>query len=227
MSKNDIPPSPQKSDYVHDPVYQAQLEANAQPMFDEQDPYALFAQWLAEARQAEPNDPNAMSLASVDQDGVPDVRMVLLKSYDDRGFVFYSHEKSAKGIQLKHNPHAALNFHWKSLRRQVRIRGSVTMISKAEVGAYFSSRARSSQIGAWASRQSQTLESRETFETLMDKMKAKFKGVAIPLPPGWKGWRVQPQQIEFWRDKPFRLHDRLLFSREDLTSEWTKERLYP
>jgi pyridoxamine 5'-phosphate oxidase len=153
--------------------------------------------------------------------------MVLLKSYAVRGFVFYSHGKSAKGVQLTHNPSAALNFHWKSLRRQVRVRCSDSVLNKAEVGTYFSSRARSSQIGAWASRQSQLMESREKFETLMDKMKAKFKGIAIPLPPGWKGWRVQPLHIEFWRDRPYRLHDRLQYSYDEQTKCWTKGRLYP
>ena len=227
MSKSDIPASPSHKDYTDNPVYAAQLKANAAPIFDLDNPYDLFSAWLAEAKAGEPNDANAMSLATVDKGGLPDVRMVLLKGVDERGFIFYSHSKSAKGLQLADCPKAALNFHWKSLRRQVRIRGSVEKVTKAEVSAYFATRARDSRIGAWASQQSSPMENRAEFESVLDKIKSKFKGVTVPLPPGWAGWRVQPTQIEFWRDRPFRLHDRLQFTRKSLSEEWTKSRLYP
>lgn len=203
------------------------MKANQSPMFDREDPVALFAEWLEEAKLKEENDPNAMALATVDEGGLPDVRMVLLKGVDERGFVFYSHKNSAKGLQLRANNKAALNFHWKSLRRQVRIRGEVTMVSKAELGSYFASRARDSQIGAWASKQSKPMKNRGVFEKAMDELKSKFEGASVPLPPGWKGWRVAPTQIEFWRDKPFRLHDRLVFDREQVTDAWNTHRLYP
>ena len=196
-------------------------------MFERNDPIALFSEWLEEAKLKEENDPNAMALATVDESGLPDVRMVLLKGLDERGFVFYSHKNSAKGLQLRANNKAALNFHWKSLRRQVRIRGEVTMASKAEIGSYFSTRARDSQIGAWASKQSKPMKNRGVFEKTMDELKTKFEGASVPLPPGWKGWRVEPTQIEFWRDKPFRLHDRLVFEREQATDAWKTKRLYP
>lgn len=214
-----------------DKIYAAQVKANAKPMFRADDPYVLFAAWMEEAKAGEPNDPNAMSIATVDENGMPDVRMVLLKSVDERGFVFYSHAGSAKGGQLKHNPKAALNFHWKSLRRCVRVRGSVEPLTKIEVGKYFASRPRESQLGAWASQQSETMNTRNLFEKAIEAAKDKFSGTAVPLPPGWKGWRVLPEQIEFWRDRPFRLHDRLLFER-DVNSkanskEWTKRILYP
>ena len=227
MKKTTLPPTPTAMHYTKDEVYKAQAKANKKPLFNASDPYAVFGEWMEEARAGEPNDANAMSVATVDESGLPDVRMVLLKGVDERGFVFYSHAGSAKGRQLKGNAKAALNFHWKSLRRQVRVRGLVEPVTKAEISDYFSTRARDSQIGAWASEQSQTLESREKFEGIMDKLKAKFEGASVPLPPGWKGWRVQPLQIEFWRDKPFRLHDRLLFSRENVGDEWNKRRLYP
>ena len=222
-----IPNSPSKDDYTKDPAYVAQVKGNAAPIFDKNNPLTLFDTWLAEAKKSEPNDANAMSLATVDKDGLPDVRMVLLKGMDARGFVFYSHAKSAKGLQLSDCPKAAINFHWKSLRRQVRIRGTVEQVTKAEVGAYFATRARDSRIGAWASKQSSSMENEAEFETMLDKITKKFKGVSVPLPPGWCGWRVQPLQIEFWRDKPFRLHDRLLFSRNSVDEAWAKSRLYP
>ena len=210
-----------------DEVYAAQVKANAKPMFRADDPYVLFNAWMEEAKAGEPNDPNAMAIATVDANGLPDVRMVLLKGVDPRGFVFYSHAGSAKGGQLKHNPKAALNFHWKSLRRQVRVRGSVEPLTKLEVGKYFSSRPRASQLGAWASQQSNTMNTRNVFEKAIEAAKDKFSGAAVPLPPGWKGWRVLPEQIEFWRDRPFRLHDRLLFEQDANSKEWTKRILYP
>ncbi len=211
--------------------YEEQVAANTKPpkekMFRADDPYVLFGAWMEEAKAGEPNDPNAMSIATVDENGLPDVRMVLLKGVDERGFVFYSHAGSAKGKQLAHNPKAALNFHWKSLRRQIRVRGTVEPLSKLEVGEYFASRPRESQLGAWASQQSKTMETRGIFEKAIEAAKDKFSGMSVPLPPGWRGWRVRPEQIEFWRDRPFRLHDRLLFEWDAKSKTWTKRRLYP
>lgn len=189
------------------------------------EPFALFAEWLGEATRSEPNDPNAMALATVDADGLPDVRMVLLKGFDTAGFVFYSHIASAKGRELAANPKAALLFHWKSLRRQVRVRGPVTPVSDAEADAYFASRPKQSQLGAWASKQSQPLESRMAFEKAIALTAAKYALGEVPRPPGWSGWRITPQAIEFWHDRPFRLHDRILFTRDG--DDWRKTRLYP
>jgi len=199
------------------------------------EPFALFAAWFAEAQVSEPNDPNAMALATVDSDGLPDVRMVLLKGYDADGFVFYSHTASQKGQELAANPKAALLFHWKSLRRQVRIRGAVTRVSEAEADEYFASRPKQSQLGAWASKQSQPLESRFAFEQSIAREAAKHLIGQVPRPPGWGGWRITPQRIEFWHDRPFRLHDRIEFRREMAGAtqssapahSWTKVRLYP
>lgn len=221
-----IPDSPDTSDYTKDDLYQNQLKANLAPI-SEDGPLDLFSKWLAEAKEKEINDPNAMALATVDEDGLPDIRMVLLKGLDARGFVFYSHKSSAKGRQLAVNPKAALNFHWKSLRRQVRIRGHVQEVSRLEVQSYFATRARDSRIGAWASAQSSPMQDKGAFERAIDRFKRKFEGKGVPLPPGWTGWRVVPQSIEFWRDRPFRLHDRVLFARESDDSPWTKSRLYP
>jgi pyridoxamine 5'-phosphate oxidase len=175
-----------------------------------------------------------MALATVDADGLPDVRMVLMKGFDADGFVFYSHIASQKGQELAANPRAALLFHWKSLRRQVRIRGPVTQVTEAEADEYFASRPKQSQIGAWASKQSQPLESRFAFEQAIAKEAAKHLIGAVPRPAGWTGWRITPQRIEFWHDQPFRLHDRIEF-RRDLTvapsatphDSWSKVRLYP
>ena len=191
------------------------------------EPFALFEAWLNEAIKSEPNDPNAMALATVDQDGLPDVRMVLMKGFDAEGFVFYSHIASAKGRELAANPKAALLFHWKSLRRQVRIRGPVSAVTQAEADAYFATRPKQAQIGAWASKQSQPLESRFAFEQAIAKVAAKYMVGEVPRPPGWSGWRIAPLQFEFWHDRPFRLHDRLEFRREALQLPWTKTRLYP
>ncbi len=188
-------------------------------------PFGLFAEWLAEAEAGEPNDPNAMALATVDADGLPDVRMVLMKGYDTDGFVFYSHIASQKGRELAANPKAALLFHWKSLRRQVRIRGPVTPVSDAEADAYFATRPKQAQIGAWASKQSQPLESRFAFEQAIAKVAAKHIIGDVPRPSGWSGWRITPMHIEFWHDRPFRLHDRLRFDRAG--ENWTKTRLWP
>ena len=195
------------------------------------EPFTLFAEWFAEAQASEPNDPNAMALATVDADGLPDVRMVLMKGYDENGFVFYSHTASQKGRELAANPKAAILFHWKSLRRQVRIRGAVTPVTAAEADAYFASRPKQAQIGAWASKQSQPLESRFAFEQAIAVEGAKHLLGEVPRPPGWSGWRITPERIEFWHDRPFRLHDHIEFRRDvrgaTPSDSWDKVRLYP
>ena len=191
------------------------------------EPIELFRAWFAEAKTREPNDPDAMALATVDASGLPDVRMVLLKGVDTRGFVFYTNLESAKGEELASNPKAALCLHWKSLERQVRIRGPVVAVSAEEADAYFASRPKDSQIGAWASRQSRPLEGRFALEKEVARFAAKYALASVPRPPHWSGFRVQPLQIEFWRARPFRLHERLRYSRETLNSPWVTERLFP
>jgi pyridoxamine 5'-phosphate oxidase len=191
------------------------------------DPFQLFAEWLADAGKSEPNDPNGMALATVDEEGMPNVRMVLLKDADERGFVFYTNYESQKGQEILGTRKAALCFHWKSLRRQVRVRGLVEQVSAAEADAYFASRAKQSQIGAWASQQSRPLEGRFALETAVAMYGAKYALGAVPRPPQWSGFRVRPLSIEFWHDRPFRLHDRVVFRRPDADSGWTKTRLYP
>lgn len=190
-------------------------------------PFKLFGEWLTEAEKSEINDPNAMSVASVDETGLPDVRMVLLKEYDEQGFVFYTNFESAKGRELLGQKKAALNFHWKSLRRQVRIRGSVETVSDQQADAYFASRPRDSQIGAWASEQSRPLDSRFAFEKRIAKYAAKYAIGKVPRPPYWSGFRIVPISIEFWHDRPFRLHDRIVFTRNAPGEDWQKTRLYP
>ncbi len=189
------------------------------------EPFQLFSAWLEEASASEPRDPTAMALATVDANGLPNVRMVLLKGLDARGFVFYTNLNSKKGQELAANPKAALVFHWKSLNRQVRVRGPVEPVSDAEADAYFATRPRGAQIGAWASRQSAPLESRFALEKAVALHTAKFGLGAIPRPEHWSGFRILPETIEFWADRPFRLHDRIVFQRTGET--WTKTRLYP
>ena len=219
--KDLIPPSPSDDDY-------AKLEPGVvEDLHAPDEPFALFTAWFAEAKAREPNDPNGMAVATVDSQGLPDVRMVLLKDFDAAGFVFFTNLDSAKGRELAANPKAALLFHWKSLRRQVRIRGTVSPVSDAEADAYFATRARSSQIGAWASAQSRPLESRHALEKAIAEYGLKFGLRGVPRPPHWSGYRVAPLQIEFWRDRPFRLHERILYQRAEPGGAWTSSRLYP
>jgi len=193
----------------------------------EEQPFDLFERWMKEAEAREVNDANAMALATVDEHGMPNVRMVLLKGQDGRGFVFYTNLESAKGRELAAQPRAALNFHWKSLRRQVRVRGLIEAVSDAEADAYYKSRARGSRIGAWASQQSRPLESRFALEKAVAKYAAQFGVGAIPRPQWWSGFRLLPLEMEFWHDRPFRLHDRVAFRRARVEDAWQKTRLYP
>jgi pyridoxamine 5'-phosphate oxidase len=196
------------------------------------DPFALFHTWMAEAEKSEINDPNAMSVATVDPSGLPNVRAVLLKGVDDasspeRGFVFYTNFESAKGQELLANPKAALLFYWKSLERQVRVRGSVSLASHEEADAYYASRPALSRIGAWASQQSRPLSSRDVFEAKIQHYEKKFAEGPIPRPSYWSGFRIVPVEIEFWAGRPFRLHDRIVFRRDAPHDSWHKTRLYP
>ncbi|WP_292067212.1 pyridoxamine 5'-phosphate oxidase [Brevundimonas sp. UBA7664] len=219
-----IPPSPTREEYAAD--YAAALAANGdETIFDRIEPFALFVDWLGDAKGTEPNDANAMALSTVDASGAPDSRMVLLKDVDAAGFTFYSNRESAKGLDLAAHPRAALLFHWKSLRRQVRVRGAIEPVSAAEADAYFASRARESRIGAWASDQSRPLDSRAALEAAVARETARFEGGDVPRPERWTGWRVVPDSVEFWRDRPFRLHDRLRFDRAG--EGWTTTRLWP
>jgi pyridoxamine 5'-phosphate oxidase len=191
------------------------------------EPLALFADWLAEATKSEPTDPTAMTLATVDEAGLPNARMVLMKGFDQQGFVFYTNLDSQKGQELDLSPKAALVFHWKSLARQVRLRGVIERVSDAEADTYFATRPRLAQIGAWASKQSAPLESRMAFEKAIAVTMAKFAVGAIPRPPNWSGYRLKPLIMEFWQDRPYRLHDRIEFRRSSPGERWSKTRLYP
>jgi pyridoxamine 5'-phosphate oxidase len=191
------------------------------------DPLALFKLWLEEARTTEINDPEAMTLATVDERGLPDARMVLCKGADQRGLVFYTNIESDKGRELKGHPRAAALFHWKSLRRQARFRGAISEVTEAESDAYFASRPRGSQIGAWASQQSRPLPSRGDLEAAVETYERRFGGGAVPRPDYWRGYRLDPMEIEFWSDRRSRLHDRLLFTRSVSKSIWEKSLLYP
>ncbi len=191
------------------------------------EPFTLFAEWLEEATTTEINDPNALALATVDPDGLPNVRMVLLKEFDEQGFVFYTNLESSKGRELLGSMKAAMCFHWKSKRRQVRVRGEIEIVSDEEADIYFASRPRGSRIGAWASKQSRPLESRFALEKAVAEYTAKFHIGEIPRPPHWSGFRLKPLSIEFWQDGKFRLHDRAFFTRSAEGDGWEKTRLYP
>jgi pyridoxamine 5'-phosphate oxidase len=191
------------------------------------DPFDLFHSWMQDAEKSEPNDANAMALATADGNGIPNVRMVLLKGADANGFVFYSNSQSIKGGELAANAHAAINFHWKSLRKAVRAQGTIAQVSDAEADAYFASRPKDSQIGAWASPQSRVMEGRWVFEKAIAEYAMKYALSKVPRPPHWTGWRITPLRIEFWRDRPFRLHDRLVYARDNAASPWRTERLFP
>ncbi|MEX0408954.1 pyridoxamine 5'-phosphate oxidase [Aquibium sp. LZ166] len=203
----------------------AETELTKHDFTESAEPFRLFAEWLADAEKSEPNDPNAVALATVDRDGLPNVRMVLLKGFDEKGFVFYTNFESAKGAELLASMKAAMCFHWKSLRRQVRIRGSVEIVSAEEADAYYASRPRGSRIGAWASKQSRPLESRFALEKAVAEFTARYAIGEIPRPEHWSGFRLKPQAMEFWHDRPFRLHDRVRFEGRD--GGWDKTRLYP
>ena len=189
------------------------------------DPIALFDAWFAEARESEPNDPEAMALATADAEGRPSVRMVLLKNFSLHGFTFFTNLESRKGEELTQNARAALLFHWKSLRRQIRIEGPVHFVTNDEADAYFSSRPRDARIGAWASDQSRMMETREAFERRIAEITERYQGEDVPRPPHWSGYRVNPERMEFWSDRPFRLHERRLFTRKD--GGWSESLLYP
>ncbi len=216
---NIIPASPSAEAY--------RVDEDQGDVFISDDPGVLFTQWMTLARQKEMNDANAMALATVDAGGMPDVRIVLLKDYDETGLTFFTNTQSAKGRGLEANPVAALCFHWKSIRRQVRFRGTVEPVSEGEADAYFSTRARGAQIGAWASDQSRPLENQDTLERDVERAIARFGEDTVPRPAHWSGYRLNPLEVEFWVNRPFRLHERLKFERKKQAMSWTMSRLYP
>lgn len=224
MSANDkqgrdplIPSSPSHEAY--------RVDEDQGDVFHKDEPIALFRDWLALAREKEANDPNAMALATIDEAGMPDVRIVLLKDIDEDGLSFYTNLTSAKGEALLRNPVAAIVFHWKSIRRQVRFRGKITQIDDAQADAYFATRARGAQIGAWASDQSAVMDHDKALIERVEQWEAKFEGKPVPRPAHWSGFQLQPESIEFWVNRPYRLHDRLLFRK--VSAQWKQERLYP
>lgn len=221
-----IPETPSAEQYAEEEAAQQSFDVDADQgdVFTSDDPLALFRAWFELAKVHEINDPNAMSLATVDSAGLPNVRVVLLKDFD-HGFVFYSNTMSAKGEELEQSPLAAINFHWKSIRRQVRIRGLAEPVSDQEADAYFASRARSAQIGAWASQQSRPMSDDKILSTRVEDYEAIYEGRAVRRPEWWSGYRLLPSQMEFWVNRPFRLHDRLMFQQDGDT--WRSERLYP
>lgn len=220
MSDDLIPPSPRYDPAATPPPDDAAL-------FAENEPFQLFERWFKDAKEKEPNDPNAMALSTVDAHGFPDVRMVLLKAADSQGFVFYTNAESAKGRQLEANARAAIVLYWKTLKRQIRVRGVIEHVSDAEADAYFQSRDRGARLGAWASEQSRPLPDRLALEKRIAEFALKYGVGEVPRPPNWRGYRLKPLAIEFWRDRPFRLHDRLVFTRETPAAPWAKSRLYP
>ena len=223
QSDNPIPPTPSAEAYAQS-VADAPDDA---AWFEQSDPFRLFGDWFEEAKAAEPHDANAMSLATADDTGYPDVRIVLLKGVSPFGFDFYTNGESRKGLQLERNPVAALCFYWKSLRRQVRVSGPVKNPGPEAADAYFASRARDSQVGAWASDQSRPMAGRADLDAKIAAYAKKFGDGEPPRPPHWRGYRVVPMRIEFWRNQPFRLHDRLEFTRANADEAWTTNRLYP
>ncbi len=219
MSEELIPPSPSAEAYA--------VDEDQGDVFTINDPFALFAEWLAKAGETEPNDPNTMALATADADNLPNVRMLLLKDVDACGLTFYTNVESAKGVELAQNPQAAACFHWKTIRRQVRFRGGVERVSEEEADEYFASRARGAQLGAHASAQSRAMDSREALDAEIERLDALYAGKDVPRPEHWSGYRLKPVEIEFWVNRPFRLHDRLVYRRETPSAEWNSERVYP